>query len=121
MLLGFYHEQSRRDRNKYVRILWDNIITEEQHNFEKCEGCTEQHLPYDLNSIMHYGAWDSSKNGKKTIEVIGSPNYPIGKAKKMTPLDIRGVNILYGCYYNGKILLSKSMLSKWLIAILSCH
>ena len=24
--VGFFHQQSRTDRNEYVRILWDNII-----------------------------------------------------------------------------------------------
>lgn len=32
--VGFIHEQNRSDRDKYVRVLWDNIITSAKINFE---------------------------------------------------------------------------------------
>ena len=97
ILSGFYHEHSGRDRNGYVRILWDNIKFFKKHNFRKCKGCSEQNLPYDLDSIMHYGAYLFSKNGEKTIEVIGNPNYPIGHASNLSSTDIKRINLLYDC------------------------
>ena len=83
------------------------------HNFDKCTDCTEQNLPYDLDSIMHYGAYAFSKNGRKTIDVIGNSNYPIGRKEAMSSLDIRGVNLLYDCQHylhHGKITLTNPML-----------
>ncbi|XP_055344838.1 zinc metalloproteinase nas-6-like [Paramacrobiotus metropolitanus] len=51
--LGFYHEQSRLDRDDYVIINWDNIAPEDKVQFEKRTGVTYG-LPYDYQSIMHY-------------------------------------------------------------------
>lgn len=60
--LAFYHEQSRTDRDLYVRIEWNNISQ------TQCDGsCTPQFTtrplsgkfgPYDYGSIMHYGQCD---------------------------------------------------------------
>jgi hypothetical protein len=52
--LGFWHEQSRCDRNTYVSILYENIESGQAHNFAK--QCTNglKIGKYDLNSIMHY-------------------------------------------------------------------
>ncbi|KAL8622899.1 hypothetical protein ACOMHN_027020 [Nucella lapillus] len=55
-VLGFYHEQSRPDRDNYVFILRQNILQRRHHNFLKYssnEIMTEE--PYDIGSVMHYG------------------------------------------------------------------
>ncbi len=51
--LGFWHEQSRPDRDYYIKINEENIMNNQKHNFEKKEGQT-QNAPYDTCSIMHY-------------------------------------------------------------------
>lgn len=58
--LGFFHEQSRTDRDQYVRILWDNIINDDRirKNFKAYPKSMIDDLdfPYDYNSLMHYEA-----------------------------------------------------------------
>ncbi|MEQ2207446.1 hypothetical protein XENOCAPTIV_012562 [Xenoophorus captivus] len=52
--LGFQHEQTRSDRNSYVRINWGNIIPQSAYNFYK-HNINHLNTPYDYSSIMHYG------------------------------------------------------------------
>nr|XP_006819793.1 PREDICTED: zinc metalloproteinase nas-15-like [Saccoglossus kowalevskii] len=67
--MGFYHEQSRTDRDKYVTIVWENIFPKMEENFEKYGHQTIDDLgsPYDYTSIMHYPKDAFSKNDGDTI------------------------------------------------------
>lgn len=60
--LGFWHEQSRADRDAYVEILWDNIDPNYYPEFEKIGTHGRLQGPYDYDSIMHYSARAFSKN-----------------------------------------------------------
>ena len=51
--LGFWHEQSRPDRDAHVRINWAEIKTDYEYNFEKAHDARLL-APYDLSSAMHY-------------------------------------------------------------------
>ncbi len=51
--LGFYHEQSRTDRNTYVQINWGNIQPGYSNNFNLIDA-SSHHGPYDFDSLMHY-------------------------------------------------------------------
>ena len=53
---GFWHEQSRADRDKNVEIVWNNINPAMKYNFMKYTLTQIQHLnaPYDTCSVMHY-------------------------------------------------------------------
>ena len=52
-VLGIWHEHSRKDRDKFVKIHWGNVRPGLESNFEKkpdgllCSG-------YDYCSVMHY-------------------------------------------------------------------
>lgn len=59
--LGFYHEQSRPDRDQYVIIVRDNICDGGGHNFDLETTGVSANIPYDFNSIMHYGSYAFSK------------------------------------------------------------
>ena len=52
--IGFWHEQSRSDRDSYVEIVWRNIA-EEDDNFKVIENTHNYDVPYDYYSLMHYG------------------------------------------------------------------
>ena len=56
-VIGFWHEHSRPDRDKYVEIKWGNINVDYRDNFKKYGHGEIDSLgvPYDYDSIMHYG------------------------------------------------------------------
>ena len=70
--VGFWHEQSRPDRDHYVKILCHNIVEKERHNFYKYS-YSESNLVgyYDYCSIMHYAldAFSIDKPRLKTIQI----------------------------------------------------
>lgn len=72
--LGFYHMQSNYDRDDFVKIVWENIISGTESNFNKYQPdrITNFGETYDIRSIMHYAAYAFTKNGYATIvpEVI---------------------------------------------------
>ena len=65
-------------------------------NFQKAEN-QEMLTDYDYNSVMHYGPYSFSANGKKTIVPISNPNANIGQRDGMSPQDIIEINALYDC------------------------
>ena len=74
-------------------------ILEEDHNFNKYSRHDIDLLkvPYDFDSIMHYGRKSFSKNGKDTIRSILDPNRPLGQRNGFTDLDAHEINALYDC------------------------
>ncbi|XP_040014070.1 astacin-like metalloendopeptidase [Xiphias gladius] len=93
--LGFHHEHTRADRERYITILTHNIMAGMERNFKKQEGKTFD-LPYDIASIMHYGRKFFSANGLPTI-VPNEEQREMGQRVKMTKLDVERVRLLYHC------------------------
>lgn len=92
--LGFHHEQNRSDRDKHIKILFQNIIPQQEHNFKKRK-TNNLGTPYDYNSVMHYSRFAFSKNNEPTMIPIPNRNVVIGEARKMSPNDILRINRLY--------------------------
>ncbi|KAF4523390.1 hypothetical protein B566_EDAN013472 [Ephemera danica] len=63
---GFFHKQSRPDRNDFVTIHPENIENGMEFNFELVQSATFN-IPYDYDSVMHYSGTAFSKNGLPTI------------------------------------------------------
>jgi len=69
--IGLWHEQMRQDRDQYVKVNYDNITTGKAHNFDIVSTSDGRNYgPYDYASLMHYGAYAFSKNGKATMEPL---------------------------------------------------
>ncbi|KAM6943548.1 hatching enzyme 1.2-like [Xenentodon cancila] len=94
--LGFHHEQVRSDRDKYVRILTQNIQPGMESNFNKV-ATNNLKTPYDFKSVMQYGNTAFSKNGLPTILSKANPNLVFGNADSMSANDIARVKRLYKC------------------------
>ncbi|XP_055773707.1 hatching enzyme 1.2-like [Salvelinus fontinalis] len=95
--LGFYHEQNRSDRDKYIRINWEYVERGEEPNFDK-EDTDNLDIPYDYSSVMHYNRWSfSTVYRKETITPIPDATVSIGQSLEMSAIDVQRVNKLYRC------------------------
>ncbi|CAH1793703.1 unnamed protein product [Owenia fusiformis] len=99
--LGFWHEQSRADRDRYISINWANIKEGHAGNFNKFKESNINHLemPYDYNSIMHYSKSAFAKDWQypTIIPTLKEGSTYIGQRTQLSPVDINKVRILYGC------------------------
>ncbi|UJR19040.1 hypothetical protein I4U23_022171 [Adineta vaga] len=101
-VLGIFHEQSREDRDSYVRIYPENMKPgmDTQYVIYKNPVADMFNSPYDYASIMHYGKYDFSKNSLATIEPL-QPNIKIGQRYNLTSGDIQLVRRYYNCSSTG--------------------
>ncbi|XP_055985069.1 astacin-like metalloendopeptidase [Sorex fumeus] len=95
-VLGFWHEQSRADRDRYVRINWNEIRPGFEINFMKSRSSNMME-PYDYSSIMHYGRFAFSRRGQPTIVPLWNPSIHIGQRWNLSSSDITRVLRLYDC------------------------
>merc|ERR1712243_8091 len=102
-----WHQQSRSDRDDYVEVIKDNI-----ENYEKRKGNFKSYskvifnyfdLPYDFNSVMHYGeAFFGKRNANgqrlRTIKTLDKKMQSlIGQRSGVSDLDIKLVKLMYNC------------------------
>ena len=136
--VGFFHEQSRPDRDEHVTINLENVEKGMEDNFMKY-ALNEANMvgEYDMCSIMHYRVWDhgqpctldklksrnctkcqcleSEKRGRM-LTVLPKHNRfekycninEIGERQNFTNEDIMKLNLLYDCDKEGMYILYKS-------------
>jgi hypothetical protein len=114
--LGFWHEQSRPDRDTYIEVIEENIEPGFEHNFQ-IEIESGIVGGYDFESLMHYGECYFSVCGGTcgTIlcalqphqgrTIVMRPGYEqwqdvIGQREYLSDADIAGLRHLYG---NGEV------------------
>jgi hypothetical protein len=93
--LGYWHEQSRPDRNTYVTINYANIDPNYSYNFNIVSGAT-MNGTYDFDSVMHYGATAFTINGQPTITINPGYSGTIGQRQHLSVLDAQGAATQYG-------------------------
>uniref|UniRef100_A0A673GQU2 Metalloendopeptidase n=1 Tax=Sinocyclocheilus rhinocerous TaxID=307959 RepID=A0A673GQU2_9TELE len=98
--LGFWHEQSRYDRDDYLTINFENIITGQEHNFNKYSEnqTTTQDTQYDYYSVMHYDK-NAFSNGNGSTIITKRPEFQdvIGQRLDLSEYDVIELNKLYKC------------------------
>jgi len=99
--MGFYHEQTRSDRDEYVEICYDNIRDGFERNFRKesAERIDLQLTRYDYYSVMHYRDNGFIKDGGITIRTK-DPFFQdiIGETEiELSPMDKYELQKIYGC------------------------
>lgn len=96
--IGLWHEQSRKDRNKYIKIKWNNIQPGKQNNFKTYTQLglagKEDNYSLDFGSIMMYGPKFFSKNGKPTIVKKDGGTYNVQR-KALSFKDRLGIRKMY--------------------------
>jgi len=111
--LGWLHEQSRADRDDYIKIHWDNIEKNMWSQFRKCENCDAQGTPYDTTSVMQYGIWAFQKSRDvPSMTKIGCPEDEVWPSKEsgcrlgqyngLNESDLKELNLMY-CQDTGPV------------------
>lgn len=96
--VGLWHEQSRKDRDNYVIVNFENIQNNAVFNFQTYveQGVDGDEFTdeLDFNSIMMYGPTFFSKNGLPTITRLDGSLYDINRTA-LSSGDVQGINIMY--------------------------
>lgn len=93
--VGLWHEQGRPDRDDHVRVRYENISAGRESQFRKIASSSYLHLgAYDIQSVMHYGPYGFSKNGKPTITLRDGSTFKANRAA-LSAKDRAGIAKMY--------------------------
>lgn len=92
--VGLWHEQSREDRDQFIRINWQNITAGREHNFNQHINDGDDYGRYDFGSIMHYGGTAFSRNGQPTIVALRSGT-TLGQRNGLSAGDVAAIRAMY--------------------------
>jgi hypothetical protein len=95
--LGLWHEQSRGDRDSYIRINYNNIIPAKVINFQTYDLLGLDGFDngtFDFGSIMLYGSYDFSSNGQPTITRVDGSTFSAQRTA-LSCGDVAIINVMY--------------------------
>ncbi|MEO2049783.1 MAG: M12 family metallopeptidase [Pirellulales bacterium] len=98
---GLWHEQSREDRNQFIKIEWDNIIDDRniKHQYKIQRESGDMSGQYDYDSIMHYPSMANSHAKDPNKPVITTRNgvsrNRLGQQIRLSRGDIAAINAFY--------------------------
>lgn len=98
--LGVFHMQSSSNRDEFVRINLENVMSGFEHNFLRYDSNTVGlfSTSYDFESLMHYRRNAFSRNGRDTITTLNSAQQNrIGQRQNLSSGDITRIRNMYNC------------------------
>jgi len=101
---GFWHEQSRQDRDTYIKVATENVIPSMLGQFDKAPASQSRDIDnYDYQSIMQYRSTAFTRNGEKTMIRLDNSDDELGQPTggTFTAADISKLNKLYQCGNTG--------------------
>lgn len=98
--IGLFHEHTRRDRDNYVIINWNNIQNGQQHNFNiySSNGIGRDGVDigeFNAQSMMMYWTNSYSRNGQPTIVQRNGRSYTYNRQNYLIQTDINAINRMY--------------------------
>ncbi len=92
--IGMFHEQSHPQRNRFVKINWNNIVEGKGGNFIKQSYPNVKTTRFNFNSVMMYGSYYFSKNNLPTIVKKDGSTFSVQR-NGLSNRDIKVVNKIY--------------------------
>lgn len=93
-VVGLHHEHTRTDRDAFITVSPENLASGLAHAFDKyTQSSGVEAEPYDLDSVMHFGSYDLSKNGSPTL--VKKSGALIFRKSELSARDVRLVEKMY--------------------------
>lgn len=91
--IGLYHEHTRRDRDSFINVNWNEVVSGKERNFEILTANAQHIGEYDYGSIMHYGEFFFSRGTEATIQAPDGVR--IGQREALSLRDISAIDLMY--------------------------
>ena len=104
-VIGFFHEQQRKDRDQYIEVNMANIKPSLQKQFMIRNDSSSLGTKYDLKSIMHYDAKSTAIDPSRPSFTVLDERVnvsEIGQRNVLSRLDKLQAKLLYQCETRGK-------------------
>ncbi|KHJ79678.1 astacin [Oesophagostomum dentatum] len=77
-VVGLWHEHQRYDRDRYIKVHYENINKDYWIQFKKVSPfqSTAYKVPYDYKSVMHYSKTAFALNGRISMETL-NPRFQV--------------------------------------------